>query len=41
VAYNPNILRDILKTRSLSKTTLSERLGIEVDELDRELDTSN
>jgi Zn-dependent peptidase ImmA (M78 family) len=37
VAYNPNILRDMLKARSLSRATLSRRLNIDVDDLDREL----
>jgi Zn-dependent peptidase ImmA (M78 family) len=37
VAYNPNILRDLLRARSLSKSALSERLSIKVEDLDREL----
>jgi Zn-dependent peptidase ImmA (M78 family) len=37
LAYNPNILQEVLKARSLSRTTLSRRLGIEVDDLEREL----
>jgi Zn-dependent peptidase ImmA (M78 family) len=38
VTYNPNILRDILRARSLSRNKLSERLGIERDDLDAELE---
>jgi Zn-dependent peptidase ImmA (M78 family) len=37
VAYNPNILQEVLRARSLSRPALSERLGIGVEELDREL----
>lgn len=37
MAYNPNILREVLQARSLSRFSLSERLGIEVEELEREL----
>jgi Zn-dependent peptidase ImmA (M78 family) len=37
VAYNPNILLDLLKARSLSRNALSHRLGIDVDELEKEL----
>jgi Zn-dependent peptidase ImmA (M78 family)/transcriptional regulator with XRE-family HTH domain len=37
VAYNPDILRDALKARSLTQGQLSKRLGIELPELEREL----
>jgi Zn-dependent peptidase ImmA (M78 family)/transcriptional regulator with XRE-family HTH domain len=37
VAYNPDILRDVLKTRSLTQSQLSKRLGIEPPQLEREL----
>jgi Zn-dependent peptidase ImmA (M78 family) len=37
VAYNPDILRDVLKARSLTQSELSKRLGIEPLELEREL----
>jgi Zn-dependent peptidase ImmA (M78 family) len=37
VAYNPNILRDALKARSLTQSQLSQRLGINLPELEREL----
>ena len=37
MAYNPNILQEVLRARSLSRPALSERLGIGVEELDREL----
>jgi Zn-dependent peptidase ImmA (M78 family) len=37
VAYNPNILRDVLRARSLSPGQLSRRLKIEPHELQREL----
>jgi Zn-dependent peptidase ImmA (M78 family) len=37
VAYNPDILRDALKARSLTQSQLSKRLGIEPLELEREL----
>jgi Zn-dependent peptidase ImmA (M78 family) len=37
VTYNPDILRDALKARSLTQSQLSKRLGIEPLELEREL----
>jgi Zn-dependent peptidase ImmA (M78 family) len=37
VAYNPDILRDVLKARSLTQSQLCKRLGIELPELEREL----
>jgi Zn-dependent peptidase ImmA (M78 family) len=37
VAYNPNILRDVLLARSLSRAALSERLGMKPEDLEREL----
>jgi Zn-dependent peptidase ImmA (M78 family) len=37
VAYNPNILREALKARSLTQSQLSERLRINLPELEREL----
>lgn len=38
MAYNPNILRDVLRARSLSRNQLSRRLGIQRDDLDAELE---
>jgi Zn-dependent peptidase ImmA (M78 family) len=38
VSYNPAILRDVLRARSLSRNQLSRRLGIGRDDLDRELE---
>lgn len=38
MAYNPNILRDVLRARSLSRNKLSERLGIDRDDLNAELE---
>lgn len=38
MSYNPNILRDVLRARSLSRNRLSQRLGIARDDLDRELE---
>ena len=35
--YNPNILREALKARSLTQSQLSQRLGIDPAELEREL----
>ena len=37
MAYNPNILRDVLRARSLTREQLSQRLGINLPELEREL----
>jgi Zn-dependent peptidase ImmA (M78 family) len=37
VAYNPNILRDVLRARSLTPGQLSRRLSLEPHELQREL----
>jgi hypothetical protein len=37
VSYNPNILNDILRARSLTRSELSRRLDIREDELQREL----
>jgi Zn-dependent peptidase ImmA (M78 family) len=37
VAYNPNILRDVLRARSLTYSQLSQRLGIKLEDLEREL----
>lgn len=37
MTYNPDILRDALKARSLTQSQLSKRLGIEPLELEREL----
>lgn len=37
MAYNPNILRDVLRVRSLTSSQLSGRLSIEPRELQREL----
>jgi Zn-dependent peptidase ImmA (M78 family)/transcriptional regulator with XRE-family HTH domain len=37
VAYNPNILRDVLRARSLTREQLSQRLGINVTQLEAEL----
>jgi transcriptional regulator with XRE-family HTH domain len=37
VTYNPDILRNALKARSLTQSQLSKRLGIEPLELEREL----
>jgi transcriptional regulator with XRE-family HTH domain len=37
VAYNPNILHQALQARHLTATQLSQRLGIDVNELSREL----
>ncbi len=37
MAYNPNILRDVLRARSLTHGQLSQRLGINVQDLEREL----
>lgn len=37
MAYNPNILRDVLRARSLTREQLSHRLGINLSELDAEL----
>jgi Zn-dependent peptidase ImmA (M78 family) len=37
VAYNPNILRDALRARSLTRSQLSRRLRINVDDLENEL----
>jgi len=38
LSYNPAILRDVLRARSLSRNQLSQRLGIGQDDLDRELE---
>jgi Zn-dependent peptidase ImmA (M78 family) len=38
VAYNPNVLRDVLRARSLSKSELSRRLGIRRTDLEAELE---
>lgn len=35
--YNPKILQELLRARALSRAALSERLGISLDELEREL----
>jgi Zn-dependent peptidase ImmA (M78 family) len=37
VSYNPNILPEVLRTRSLSRRALSERIGVGLDELNSEL----
>ena len=37
MAYNPNILRDVLRARSLTREQLSQRLGINVTQLEAEL----
>ena len=37
MAYNPNILRDVLRARSLTRSQLSQRLGIQLSELESEL----
>jgi Zn-dependent peptidase ImmA (M78 family) len=37
VAYNPNILADVLKARSLTPEQLSKRLGVPYDKLQQEL----
>jgi Zn-dependent peptidase ImmA (M78 family) len=37
VAYNPNVLREALQSRSLSPLSLAERLSITVEDLQREL----
>jgi Zn-dependent peptidase ImmA (M78 family) len=37
VAYNPSILRDVLRARSLTPSQLSRRLGIGLEELESEL----
>jgi Zn-dependent peptidase ImmA (M78 family)/transcriptional regulator with XRE-family HTH domain len=37
VAYNPNILREALKARSLTQNQLSQRLGVNISALEREL----
>jgi Zn-dependent peptidase ImmA (M78 family) len=37
VTYNPDILRDVLRARSLSRSTLSERLGIKLQDLESDL----
>jgi Zn-dependent peptidase ImmA (M78 family)/transcriptional regulator with XRE-family HTH domain len=37
LAYNPNILRDALRARSLTQSQLSQRLGIPLPDLEREL----
>lgn len=37
MAYNPNILPEVLKARSLSRRQLSERLGLDAANLDEEL----
>ena len=37
MAYNPNILRDVLRARSLTQRQLSQRLGVELRELESEL----
>jgi Zn-dependent peptidase ImmA (M78 family)/transcriptional regulator with XRE-family HTH domain len=37
VAYNPNILQEALQARRLTSTQLSQRLGIDPSELNREL----
>jgi Zn-dependent peptidase ImmA (M78 family)/transcriptional regulator with XRE-family HTH domain len=37
VAYNPNILRDVLRARSLTREQLSQRLGILDSQLEAEL----
>jgi Zn-dependent peptidase ImmA (M78 family) len=37
VDYNPNILREALKARSLTQSQLSQRLGMDPPELEREL----
>src|SRR5689334_7112331 len=37
MAYNPSILPEILRARSLSKAELGRRLDIDVPELDRQL----
>ena len=38
MSYNPAVLRDVLRARSLSRNQLSRRLGIDRDDLDRELE---
>jgi transcriptional regulator with XRE-family HTH domain len=40
VAYNPNILRDVLRARSLTLGQLSERLGMERKNLEHELQST-
>ena len=37
VAYNPNILKDALQARQLTTEQLSDRLGMNPTELNREL----
>ena len=37
MSYNPDILDDILQTRALSRSQLSERLGVSSDKLNEEL----
>jgi Zn-dependent peptidase ImmA (M78 family) len=37
VAYNPTILSDLLKARSLTRSQLSSRLGLAIREFDRQL----
>lgn len=37
MAYNPNILREALRARALTRDQLSQRLGIELGDLEREL----
>jgi len=37
VAYNPTILRDVLRARSLTRSQLSQRIGIQLSELESEL----
>jgi Zn-dependent peptidase ImmA (M78 family) len=37
VTYNPNILRDVLRARSLTRRQLSERIGIDPTDLESEL----
>lgn len=40
MAYNPAILRDVLRTRSLTREQLSQRLGIRTSQLEAELQRS-
>lgn len=37
MAYNPNVLQDILQARSLTKEQLSQRLGVSLSQLNAEL----
>ena len=37
MAYNPNILRDVLRARSLTRRQLSERIGLDPADLENEL----